>query len=134
MPSPGLVRAVGAYLERRRVLGTSVEVAAPVYVDVTVRAALRLRPRASPTETVRRARAALDQFFHPLTGGPDGTGWPLGRDVYRSEVLQVLDGTAGVEHVESLELLGRDGKALCGNVCVGPRGLVAAGGHEITAS
>jgi len=26
---------------------------------------------------------ALNTFLDPLVGGPDGTGWPFGRDVYR---------------------------------------------------
>ena len=32
----------------------------------------------------------FDQFLHPLVGGPGRDGWPAGRDVYRSEILQVI--------------------------------------------
>jgi len=73
---------------------------------------------------------AIDAFLHPLHGGPAGTGWPFGRDVVRTEVLQVLDDVDGVDHVIALDLVGPDG-ASCGNLCLGPLGLVAAGEHTI---
>ena len=43
---------------------------------------------------------ALSKFFDPLHGGPEGTGWPLGRPVYASEVYEVVEGVAAVDHVE----------------------------------
>lgn len=130
-PSPGTRRAVAAGLARRRVIGTRVVVAGPAYRDLIVRARVRPHPGTHPADLARRIAAALDAFFDPLTGGPEGGGWPFGRDVYRSEVLQVLDETPGVDHVLSLELV-VDGEGRCGNVCLGPTGLVAAGIHEIT--
>ncbi len=130
-PSPGLRRAVAAYLDRRRTIGTRVEVAGPVYVTVTVRATVQACPDARRVELGETVRDALDRFFHPLTGGPDGTGWPFGRDVYRSEVLQVIDEVPGVANVLALELVGDHGEATCGNLCLGSTGLVAAGSHEV---
>jgi predicted phage baseplate assembly protein len=130
-PSPGLREAVAAYLDRRRVIGTRVEVAGPVYVTVTVRATVQVCPDASGAELGDAVRDALDTFFHPLTGGPDGTGWPVGRDVYRSEVLQVIDEVPGVASVLALELVGGGSEPSCGNLCLGPTGLVAAGPHEV---
>jgi Baseplate J-like protein len=131
MPSRGLREAVASYLSRRRVIGTRLEVIEPSYSVVAVRADVRSHLGANPSEVRRRIVAALNQFFHPLTGGPDGSGWPFGRDVYRSEVMQVLDETPGVDHVLSLELLVDEGTPQCGNICLGPIGLVAAGQHEI---
>ena len=57
-----------------------------------------------------RVMINLVNFFHPLTGGPgtESDGWPFGRDVYTSEVFQIIEETEGVEHVESLELLAMD--------------------------
>src|SRR6266540_193909 len=129
--TPGLRRAVAAYLDRRRTIGTRVEVAGPVYVTVTVRATVQACPDARRVELGETVRDALDRFFHPLTGGPDGTGWPFGRDVYRSEVLQVIDEVPGVANVLALELVGDHGEATCGNLCLGSTGLVAAGSHEV---
>jgi hypothetical protein len=64
-------------------------------------------------------------------GPPSAPGWPFGRDVYRSEVLQVIDGVAGVDNVESVALVGDGSPAQCGNLCVGPTVLVVSGPHEI---
>jgi hypothetical protein len=74
---------------------------------------------------------ALDDFFNPLTGGPEQTGWPFGRDVYRSEVLQVIDEVMGVDHVIELELSAEGCGPQCGNICLAPGWLVSAGEHVI---
>jgi predicted phage baseplate assembly protein len=131
LPCPGLLQAVRAYLSSRRVLGTRIVVVGPRYVTVSVRARLQASNGVALEDVQRRATEALNTFLHPLAGGPDGTGWPFGRDVYRSEILQVLDETPGVDHVLSLELVGEDGVEQCGNFCLGPLGLIDAGEHRI---
>jgi predicted phage baseplate assembly protein len=132
-PTPGLLAAVRAYLGRRRPLTTELHVVAPTYVKIAVRVRLHLAPQADAAVAVAGARARLDAFFNPLTGGADGTGWPVGRDVYRSEVLALLQEIAGVHHVDELALLSGDARVpLCGNASVCPTDLVAAGAHEIT--
>jgi hypothetical protein len=54
---------------------------------------VRVRVRTRPYSEVKRVKeqivVALNAFLDPRTGGPDGLGWPFGRDVYRSEILQV---------------------------------------------
>lgn len=132
-PSQGLLQAVASHLCRRRVLGTRVEVAGPVYVTVTVRASVVPALGVRPGDLPEAVRLALDRFFDPLTGGPDGTGWPFGRDVYRAEVLGVLDGVPGVSHVAALELVADGGPPSCGDLCLGPISLAASGPHEIEA-
>lgn len=131
VPSAALQQAVAAYLTRRRVVGTRVVVAGPTYRVVSVRARVQPRPRVDAAALRERLRRSLDRFFDPLVGGPEGAGWPFGRDVYRSEVLQLIDETPGVENVISLELLGEGGEPQCGNLCIGPTGLVESGHHEI---
>jgi hypothetical protein len=131
MPSLALRRRVGAQLAARRLIGTRVMVAAPVYVEVAVKAKVRACPGISHAALAERVRAALDAFLDPLNGGPGGKGWPLGRDVYRIEVLQVIDTTEGTDHVLELALLDARGKASCGNLCVVPNGLVVAQAHQI---
>jgi hypothetical protein len=51
---------------------------------------------------------ALAGFLHPLTGGPEGVGWPFGRDVYLSDVAAALERTPGVDYVVELSLLLND--------------------------
>jgi len=130
-PSNGLLQAVTAYLTPRRIIGSRVEVVGPVYQEVTVRAQVRALAGTNRALLQQRIITAINEFFHPLQGGPNRTGWPLGRDVYRAEVLQVLDEVPGVDHVLSLELVPESGESQCGNLCIGPLGLVAAGEHEI---
>jgi Baseplate J-like protein len=50
-------------------------------------------------------RVALEAFFHPVTGGPDGTGWPFGRAVHLSDVAAIVESVPGVDFVQELELL-----------------------------
>ena len=130
-PSPGLLREVAARLERRRAIGTRVMVVGPRYLEVAVRARVRAFDGVGKARLRGEVAAAIDRFLQPLTGGPDGTGWPFGRDVFRSEVLQVIDETAGVDHVLSLELIPEGCAPSCGNLCLRPTWLVAAGQHEI---
>src|SRR5690606_22605091 len=53
-----------------------------------------------------RAEAAerLARYVDPLTGGPDGTGWPFGRDLYLSEVFTIIQSVAGVQYVQDATL------------------------------
>jgi predicted phage baseplate assembly protein len=131
-PSSGLLRAVREYLQPQRILGTRVEVFGPGYVEVVVQAQVQAGTGRDPAALGDIIVAALNAFFHPLTGGPDGNGWPFGRDVYRSEVLQRIARIDGVDHVVSLALLARGAtQPVCGNVCLRIFELVAAGVHQI---
>lgn len=131
MPTPALRRMVAAYLNLRRVIGTRVEVVGPTYTRVTVQA--RVRPCRGVNAMALRQRivARLQNFLDPLGGGPNGTGWPFGRDVYRSEILQAIDEVEGVDHVLALELVANDGEPHCANICLPPTGLVESGKHQI---
>lgn len=132
-PSPALLASVAAYVNRRRIIGSRIEVVGPTYLEVAVRAQVRALAGASKAALSQKITDALNAFLHPLTGGPEGTGWPFGRDVYRGEILQVIDGVPGVDYVASLELLtdGCECGPQCGNVCLAPTWLVAAGKHEM---
>lgn len=132
-PTAALLTSVQRYLERRRLLTSEVHVIAPHYTTVAIRARLRARADVDLRALARLARAALEQFFHPLHGGPDGNGWPIGRAVYRSEVLALLNDLDGVSHLEEMTWH-VDGLAAsrCGNITLCRHGLVASGIHEIT--
>lgn len=133
-PSAALCRAVANYLEPNRPLTLEVHVTGPRYTRVGVHAELALEPGAVRARVVAQAEAALRKFLHPLNGGPDANGWTVGRAVYRSEVLAVLDAIPGVHHVVSLELVSDDVKpAACGDIALCANGLVTSGEHVITA-
>jgi hypothetical protein len=50
---------------------------------------------------------ALERFLDPRTGGTDGTGWPFGRNVYVSELYELLEGITGVDYVPDLVVASR---------------------------
>ena len=132
-PGPDLLRAVEQYLERRRLITTAVHVVAPRYVEVSVGAVLHPEIGANPAETAAAARRALDEFFDPLHGGPEGAGWPAGRGVYRTEVMALLSDVPGVLRVTDLTLtLAGDPHPRCANVEICPTDLVASGTHHFT--
>ncbi|HEY4668300.1 MAG TPA: baseplate J/gp47 family protein, partial [Tepidiformaceae bacterium] len=133
-PTPELLETVRRYLHRRRTIGTRLVVVGPEYVEVRVRANVRALPRADAARTQEDILAALAHFLHPMLGGPTGRGWPFGRDVYRSEVLHVIDSVSGVDHVLELELYAGQDEVPCGNVCVGPFSLTTSGTHEVEVS
>jgi len=124
LPSAGLLAYVARRLERRRIIGTRIVVTGPEYVEVAVYATVQTLPRASRDLVRKRVLETLKRFFDPLT-------WPFGRDVYRSEVLQALDGVEGVDYVEKLELAANRCPPGCGNICTPGTALVAEGSHQI---
>ena len=130
-PTTGLLAAVRRSLSPRRVVGTRLVVVGPGYVEVAVRAAVQTSIGANAVRVRQDVTSALDAFLDPLRGGPNGRGWPFGRDVYRSEILQQIDQVPGVDHVTSVELDAGPGTVGCSNVCVGPTFLVTPGAHSI---
>jgi predicted phage baseplate assembly protein len=113
LPGPDFLAAVARYLRRRRPLTTELHVVGPQYREVTVSAVLHVR--AASTRVALAAQDALDAFFHPLTGGPDETGWPFGRGVLAADLLGVLGGLEGVVHVDRLAIAA-DSQGRCENL------------------
>jgi hypothetical protein len=58
---------------------------------------LSSRPRFDPAEVRTDVLRALYRLYHPLVGGPDGTGWPFGRSVQSHEVHAALARIPGVD-------------------------------------
>jgi predicted phage baseplate assembly protein len=103
-PRPELLSKIAAYLDERRVLGTRLLVEPPAYRWIRAVATVRLGPLANPDRVTQDAIAALYRYLHPLYGGPEGTGWPFGRDVQSGELLATMQRVPGVEAVEDVKL------------------------------
>ncbi|WP_017718389.1 baseplate J/gp47 family protein [Kamptonema formosum] len=103
-PSPALLAALWRFFDERRLLTARHDVVGPEYVKIKIGATLILQEGAGKEEVSKRVREIITNFFHPLKGGADSTGWPLGRSVYVSEVYELLDGVAGVDYVEKVNL------------------------------
>ncbi|MFF9066514.1 putative baseplate assembly protein [Streptomyces sp. NPDC014891] len=135
IPGEQVLAAITASLDERRLIGTRLVVEPPVYQGVTVVARLSAAP--GDTDAVRTAALdALFRHFNPLTGGPDGTGWPFGRPVQYGEVFGVLQRATGDALVEEIRLFpadpvtGRRG-APADRIDVGPGSLVFSYQHQV---
>lgn len=92
--SPALEAQVLDYLQERKLLGVQVACRSADYVGVAVQVEVALQEAYRHVEArepiLRQIRTALYQFLHPLTGGIQGQGWPLGRTLYPADVVGVL--------------------------------------------
>jgi hypothetical protein len=126
-----LLQAVKRYLDRRRIVCTRIEVVGPQYLEVRVSGRVRVRSHTNAARVRTAIVQALDVFLDPRRGGPNGLGWPFGRDVYRGEILQVIDEVQGVDYVMELTLSAGTGKPQCGNLPVCATWVVTSGAHQI---
>ena len=99
---------VRSAIDSRRIIGTRALVQPPRYQPIIVLARVSPRLSADPGELERAALAALHAFFNPLTGGPDGSGWPFGRPVTAGDAYAVLQQVSGVRVVEEIRLVALD--------------------------
>ncbi|GAA4609833.1 hypothetical protein BJY16_007530 [Actinoplanes octamycinicus] len=105
--APDQLAAVRADLDGRRLLTTRVHVTGPFLVPVGAEILVARRPDA-PVEPLRT------RVVERLTGFLDPLNWPFGRDVHVSELYQVLERTAGVDHVPEVFLIGGPDRLVLG--------------------
>jgi predicted phage baseplate assembly protein len=106
IPGEETLKAIASRLEECRLVGTRVLVEPPLYQGVTVVARLRSRPRASVGRVEAAALEALFRHLNPVSGGPDGQGWPFGRPVQAGEIFSILQSVPDVELVEDVRIFG----------------------------
>lgn len=111
-PSQQLKDVIAQYLDPRRLVTTVVHVVGPRYVVVRVQVTVVLTPDtpvAQEEAVGAQLEDALTKFMHPLRGGPEGKGWPFGRNVYVSEIYDILDRQRGVDYVKRTEVSAQGG-------------------------
>jgi predicted phage baseplate assembly protein len=96
-PLPESLERITGYLDERRLLGTRLLIEPPEYVWLTAVVSVRARPRYRPEDVRQDVLRALYGLLHPLTGGPEGHGWPFGRAVQVHEISGALARVAGVD-------------------------------------
>ena len=106
--TPQLRDRVSAYLDERRLLGVEVRYQEPMYVGVAVQTEVALEPAYNnphaQQEILKKLQVSLYRFLNPLTGGPEGTGWPFGRPVYSSDIVTLLQSISGVRYLGAVQL------------------------------
>lgn len=137
MPSLELRRAVQRYLAQRAditlVDQKHIFVGPPEYVSVSVDVTVFARSFEVVSSAEQSVLKKLDEFLHPLTGGPAGEGWDFGRDLAASDLYSILEDINDVDHVGPLRLL-FGGTESVERVEVGANAMIAGGTHKITMS
>ena len=108
VPPAQTLRLIAAHLDERRPIGARLVVEPPFYQGVTVVASVQAEPGADRDRVRDAALAALYGYFNPLSGGPNGQGWPFGRPVQSGEAFAVLQRVPGVDLVEDVRLYRAD--------------------------
>jgi hypothetical protein len=112
VPSAEILRHVKKYLDERRLVGTMLHVVKPRYEEFSIKIAL-LRRSVGTSERLRRdIEERVRRFFHPLTGGRDGKGWPFGRPVLKSDLVHLVEEVPGVDAVDSLQIYDEDRRVM----------------------
>jgi len=78
----------------------------------------------------------LYNYLNPYIGGPQGDGWPLGRDLNRAELIGRLQQIPQVEYVDGLRMTVAESQAsatpvAAGHVVVPFDSLVCSGEHHL---
>lgn len=132
IPSEGTLRTVCAYLDQRRLLTTEVYVIKPNYQQVEIHSDIVASNEADLAEVKQEIEASLLQYFHPLTGGEDGQGWPFGGAIFFSRVYQRILNVTGVQSISRLVIV-LDGEEMpeCKDVPIQEQALLYSTGHEL---
>jgi predicted phage baseplate assembly protein len=107
---------VRGYLDARRLVTTQIFVVDTAFVPVDLTVTVVKTPEANAVELEATIRAVIQEYYGPEFGGDParavnyvagisserGNGWEFGRDVFRSELFELLERVGGVDHVESI--------------------------------
>lgn len=134
VPSKGFMKNVFCHLNKHRLITTELHVTPPDYVEVNVSATVVISSKANPDNIMLKVKEQLNTFLNPLTGGPDGSGWPFGRSVYKSEIYELLERIEGVDYIKEMVLTAQGAGTVQdagGNYTITPQSLVYLGDHEV---
>jgi len=116
-PDRLFLETVCGYLDSRRLITTEMHVRGPEYVPMYVSVGIEVIPGRDTASVRKQVEARLRAFLSPLTGGFDGAGWPLERNVDAGELSAVAARVEGVASVSEV-LLGRGAEAATDNVTI----------------
>jgi predicted phage baseplate assembly protein len=95
---------IKAYLDERRLLTTRLHVAHPEIAWVQVNLTCKVRQGINKKDLEKEVKRRLYAYLNPLVGGPDGTGWPFGQDLYTYDVYTCLQRMANLLAVPEITL------------------------------
>jgi WD40 repeat protein len=113
------------HLDEGRLLTTCIEVIDPTIVLVKVQSDITVKPLASANTVKNAVIDKLEIFLNSFVGNWDGKGWPFGRNVYKSDVIALIESVEGVDCVQNLTLSAKGDFTLeNGNIIVGKHALI----------
>jgi predicted phage baseplate assembly protein len=142
-PEKQVLADVRAYLDDRRVLGTSVDVQPVRLRGVQVAVKARVDQYADPLEVEREILRALYRYVNPFGGSLDGdsAGWPFGRAVTDGELRALVHAVPRVRSIPLLRIYEIDParrelppRPAAATIVIGPDELVCSGIHAVTCS
>lgn len=106
-----IISDIEEYLEKRAVYHLvqtqkkQINLISPKYVTFSVH--VKILEYTDPSLSLaaeNEIQKNLAAYFHPITGGPKGTGWPFGRNVPVMEIYQMVEKVEAVSRIESIEI------------------------------
>ncbi len=119
---------------------SNLTVRGPTYLETSVDVRLQTTGKENLTDIKEQIEHELQAFIHPLTGGPSGDGWEIGRvppPVVFSSHLEQLPAVARIEEIAVTYETAGDELTLAGNDTeprVPPDVLIYSGRHSIAVS
>ncbi len=105
--TPDMVKRVTAFLDERRILGTSIELRPPYYQGISVAALVTPIRGRSAGRVQTMVLDTLYRALSPLGEGDDG-GWPWETDLNSAMIYQLLESVDGVDRVDDVVLFEYD--------------------------
>jgi predicted phage baseplate assembly protein len=96
-PQPETIQRIKNHLGERRLVGTRLVVEPPRYWGVTVVASVYPLPGFHREQLRNDILRTLNRLLHPLKGGLNGTGWPIGRSLAVHDVTAALAWVPGID-------------------------------------
>lgn len=101
-----IIQSILWFLDNRRLITTVIHVVIPTFTSINLDITISPKSGINTISLKDKILENIASFLDPYKGWEDGKGWPFGRDVYRSELYQQLEGIAGVDHVVSMSING----------------------------
>jgi predicted phage baseplate assembly protein len=137
VPSEETCAAVASWLDQHRLVTSELYVAPPKYREVRIAARVIVEKNAISNQVVQLLKNRLLAYFHPLSGGTDGSGWEFGGRIYFSDTYRLILETPGVARLEVKDLTTYvDGLLVepATDVVLETNELVFSGTHQVFAS
>ena len=144
VPEPDLLEEIGAYIDDRRLIGTTVQLLPCKFRGLSVIVNLQASPLADTARVEEDVSHALYTYLNPLVGGLAsgvGDGWPFGRALNQGELYGIVHAVDGVEFVKILRIYETDlatgeqsPKPAGTHIVLEPDELIASGAHIVKAT